>query len=87
MTFRTVLEVNVLSILIFLKIFIPQGPFLKIEVLVTLNDLDGDLQTFDYHIFKKFKVSFSIIADLTRLTSDIFEIGQFFMSIRNYDST
>ena len=24
---------------------------------------------------------------MTRLTSDLFEIGQFFMSIRNYDST
>ena len=32
-------------------------------------------------------VSYSIFTDLTRLTSDIFEIGQFFMSIRNYDST
>ena len=29
----------------------------------------------------------SIIADLTRLTSDIFKIGQFFMSNRNYDNT
>ena len=33
------LEVNVLSILIFLKIFISQGPILKIEVLMTLIEI------------------------------------------------
>ena len=45
---------------------------------MTLNDLDGDFRAFNYYIIKKFNVSFSIIADLTRLTSDIFEIGQFY---------
>ena len=86
-TFRIVLEVNVMSVLIFFKIFISQGFILKIEVIITLNDLDGASKTFDYHIIKKLNVSYSIIADFIRLTSDIFEIGQFLMSIRNYDST
>ena len=54
---------------------------------MTLNDLDWGFKTFNYHIIIKLNISWSIIADLTRLTSDIFEIGQFFMSIRNYDST
>ena len=54
---------------------------------MTLNDLNWDFKTFNYHIIIKLNISWSIIADLTRLTSDIFEIGQFFMSIRNYDST
>ena len=78
------LEVNVLSILIFLKIFISQGPILKIEVLMTLIEIS---RQFYIILLKKINVSWSIIADLTRLTSDIFEIGQFFMSIRNYYST
>ena len=81
------LEVNVLSILIIKKIFISQGSILKIEVLMILNDLDWDFKTFNYHIIIKLNISWSIIADLTRLTRDIFKIGQFFMSIRNYDST
>ena len=38
--YRTVLEINFLSILNFSKIFFSQGPILKIEVLMTLNDLD-----------------------------------------------
>ena len=50
---RTVLEVDVLSILIFLKIFISQGPIVKIEVLMTLDDLDRDFKTFNYLIIKK----------------------------------
>ena len=86
-TLRTVLEVNFLPILILLKILISYGPTLKMEVLMTLNDLDWDFKTFNYHVIKKLDVSLSIIAGLNRGTSDIFEIGQFFMSIRNYDST
>ena len=54
---------------------------------MTLNDLDGASKTFNYHIIKKLNVSYSIIADLIRLMSDIFEIGQCFMSILNYYST
>ena len=54
---------------------------------MTLNDLDGASKTFNYHIIKKLNVSYSIIADLIRLMSDIFEIGQCFMSIINYYST
>ena len=50
---RTVLDVDVLSISIFLKIFISLGPILKTEVLMTLNDLDWDLNTIDYHVIKK----------------------------------
>ena len=49
-TSRTVLEVNVLSILILLKMFISQGPSLKIQVLMIFNDLDCDLKTFNYLI-------------------------------------
>ena len=86
-TSKTVLKVHDLSILIFLKIFISQRPNLKIELLMTLNDLDWDSKTFNYHIIKKSNVSWSIMADLTRLTRDIFEIGQFYLSIRNYDGT
>ena len=39
-TCRTVLKINIFSIIIFLKIFISQGLILKIEVLMTLNDVD-----------------------------------------------
>ena len=56
-TYRTVLEINFLSILNFSKIFFSQGPILKIEVLMTLNDLDLDFKTFNNHITLKLNVS------------------------------
>ena len=67
----------------FMKNFYFSGTYPKIEGLMALNDLDWDFKIFNYLIIKKL----NIIADLTRLTSYIFEIGQFLMSIRNYDSS
>ena len=53
---RTVLEDDFLSILIFVPIFISYGPILKIEVVMTLKDLDWDFKTINYHIIKKLNV-------------------------------
>ena len=66
---RTVLEVNALSILSLLKILISQGPILKIEFLMTFNDLDSDFTTFNLKNLMFHEAFLLILLDLRLIYS------------------
>ena len=61
----------------FLENFHFSGTYPKNWGIMTLNDIDWGFKTFLNHIIRKINGSWSIFADLTRLTSEIFEIGHF----------
>ena len=50
------------------------------------DDLEWYCKTFKYHIIEKQNVRFSVTTDLIRLKSEISEMRQSFISIRNYYS-